>query len=85
MHLSTCSMCHNQNTGSYILDKRSSIYSQPTPFFLLDFFFLVPLGYDGSFDLVHRFFRSLFGPLPSMESFTQRLSSHGPFNIVHTT
>jgi hypothetical protein len=85
MHLSTCTMCHNQNTGSYILDKRSSIYSQPTPLFLLDFFFLVPLGYDGSFDLVHRFFRSLFGPLPSMESFTQRLSSHGPFNIVHTT
>jgi hypothetical protein len=48
MHLSTCTMRQNQNTGSYILDKRSWIYSQPPPFFLLDFF-LVPLGYDGSF------------------------------------
>lgn len=38
IHLSTYTMCQNQNTGSYILDKRSSIYSQPTPlFFLLDF------------------------------------------------
>jgi hypothetical protein len=48
MHLSTCTMRQNQNTGSYILDKRSWIYSQPPPFFLLDFF-LVPLGYDGFF------------------------------------
>ena len=86
MHLSTCTMCQNQNTCSYILDKRSSmIYLQPPPFFFLIFFsFLVPLGYDGYFDLVRRFFRSLFSPLPSMESIMQRLSSHGPFNIEHT-
>ena len=37
MHRPTCTMCQNQNTGSYILDKRSPIYSQP-PHFLFDFF-----------------------------------------------
>ncbi len=74
MHLSTCTMCQNQNIGSYILDKRSSIYLQP-PHFLFDFSFLVLLGYDGSFSTWYRqFFLSLFSPLPSMESFTQRFS-----------
>ena len=71
LHLSMTIQC--QNTGSYILDKRSSIYSQPLPFIF--YFFWEPLGVRRSFSrpAAITLFDRLFGPLPSMELFHAKI------------